>query len=103
MIATNRFLEQRLASAYALLGHVPEDEHHSRSVSLERYGPYDVRLVEVTPTSPASAAKSLWLELCDQDRQVVLDSCICEGLEDAAIAAEGLISQARELDKGMKT
>jgi hypothetical protein len=95
---TRNSLEQRLASAYALLRHVPEDEHHSRSVSLERYGPYDVRLVEVTPESPASAAKLLWLELYDQDRQVGLDSCMCDGLEDAAIAAERLISQARELD-----
>jgi hypothetical protein len=99
MIVRNRILEQRLARAYALLWLVPEDEHHSRSVSLERYGPYDVRLVEVTPESPASAAKLLWLELYDQDRQVGLDSCMCGGLEDAAIAAERLISQARKLDK----
>jgi hypothetical protein len=103
MISRNRILEQRLASAYASLWHVPEDEHHSRSISLERYGAYDVRLVEVPPESPASAAKSLWLELCDQDSQIVLDSCICDGLEEAAISAEGLISQARELDKRMKT
>jgi hypothetical protein len=103
MIARNRFLEQQLASAYTLLWRVPENERHSRSVSLERYGPYDVRLVEVTPESPASAAKSLWLELYDQDRQVVLDSYICKEIEDAAIAAGGLISQARKLNKRMKT
>ena len=98
MIARTESFEQRLAHAYALLSHVPEDEHGSRAVSLERCGPRDVRLVEVTRDSSMSAAKSLFLELFDHNSQVSLDSCKCDGIEVAAIAGERMISLAREPD-----
>jgi hypothetical protein len=97
MTVRNKSLEQRLAHAYALLWHVSEDEHGSRSVSLGRYGSCDLRLVEVTGDS----TKSLWLELYDLDGQVALDSCKCDRIEVATVAAELLISQTRELDKGI--
>jgi hypothetical protein len=100
MTVSNKSLEQRLAHAYALLSYVSEDEPYSRAVSLERCGPFDVRLIEVTRDRPETAAKSLFLELYDHDRGIALDSCICDGIKDAAIAAEELISLARELEKG---
>ena len=97
--ARNKYLEPRLVRAYVLLLFVPEDEHGFRTVSLDRYGHYDVRLVEIADDNPVTAAKSPWVELYDHDCQVALDSCIPDDFEDAAIATEGLISQARQLDK----
>jgi hypothetical protein len=96
----NKCLEPRLARAYVLLLLVPENDDCSRSVSLGRYGHYDVRLVEFAHGNPVGAAKSLWMELYAHDRQAVLDSCSCDGIEDAAIAADELISQARQLGEG---
>jgi len=99
MSVSTKGLERRLAHAYALLLHVSEDEHGSRAVSLERCGSRDIRLLEVTLDSSASAAKSLlFLELYDDKRRVTLDSCRCDGIEDAAIAAERMISLAKEPD-----
>src|SRR5262249_18020872 len=99
MSVSTKGLERRLAHAYAMLSHVPEDEHGSRAVSLERCGSRDIRLLEVTLDSSVSAATSLlFLELSDDNRQVTLDSCRCDGIEDAAIAAERMISLAREPD-----
>jgi hypothetical protein len=99
MTASTKSLERRLARAYALLSHVSEDEHGFRAVSLERCGSRDIRLLEVTLDSAVSAAKSLlFLELYDDIRQVTLDSCRCGGIEDAAIAAERMISLAKEPD-----
>lgn len=95
----SKYLEQRLVRAYVLLLLVPEDEDGLRTVSLGRYGHYDVRLVEIADDNPVTAAKSLWVELYAHDCQAVLDSCIPDDLEDAAIATEELISQARQLDE----
>jgi len=97
--ARNRCLEPRLVRAYVLLLLIPEDEHGSRTVSLDRYGHYDVRLVEIADDNPVTADELPWVELYDHDCQVVLDSCRPDDFEDAAIAADGLISQARQLDR----
>ena len=97
--ARNTCLERRLIRAYFLLLVAPEDKDGSRRVSLGRHGQYDVRLVELPRDNPVAAAKSLWMELYAHDRQIVLDSCASDELEDAVIAAEELISQARQLDK----
>ena len=97
--ARNKYLEQRLARAYVLLLVLPEDEDGLRTVSLDRYGHYDVRLVEFAHDNPVTADKSLWVELYAHDCQAVLDSCRPDEFEDAVIATEELISQARQLDE----
>jgi hypothetical protein len=94
----NKWLEQRLARAYVLLLLVPEHANGSRVVSLFRQGHYDVRLVELAHGQPVAAAKSFWVELFDHNCDVSLDSCRRDELEEAAIAAEQLMSQARLLD-----
>jgi hypothetical protein len=101
--ATKKCLERRLARAYVLLLLVPPDEDGSRRILLGRYGHYDVRLVELARENPDGAAETLWMELYAHDRQAVIDSCGRDGIEDAAIAAEGLITQARQLNRSDRT
>jgi hypothetical protein len=57
--ARNKNLEQRLVRANFLLLLVSEDKDGSRTVSLCRYGHYDVRLVEIAQNDPVTAAKSM--------------------------------------------
>jgi hypothetical protein len=97
--ATKKCLEQRLARAYVLLLIVPPAEDGCRRVSLGRHGDYEVRLVEFTRDNPVGAANSLWMELYAHDHQVVLDSCRRDEIKDAAIAAEELIAQSKQLNE----
>lgn len=89
-------LETRLAQAYVMLLVIPKDEHDSKSVSLARYGAYEVRLVE--PLS-ASNIFVFWIELFDHSCQVSIDSGGAEDFEEALATAEYLVSRAEELSK----
>jgi hypothetical protein len=89
-------LETRLAQAYVMLLVIPKDEHDSKSVSLARYGAYEVRLVE--PLS-ASNIFVFWIELFDHSCQVSIDSGGAEDFEEAVATAEYLVSRAEELSK----
>lgn len=88
--------ESRVATAYVQLALSDAPQDGSRSVRIARVGHLDLRLVE--PASPASADEPLfWLELYDNTVEVVIDSCGCDDLQDAARAAEQLFGEARTL------
>jgi hypothetical protein len=90
----NKISESRITRAYISLLLAPEIKDGERTVSLARTGSYEVRLVEVPQTSSLDAPP-LWMELFDHDVQSTIDSCSCQEIEEAMIAAEYLISQAR--------
>jgi hypothetical protein len=59
-----------------------------------RRGAYEVRLVEPSQASPPSGIL-FWIELFDHYRRMSIDSVGSCVLEDAVIAAEQLIAQAK--------
>ena len=70
----------------------------SRVVSLARFGAYEVRLIELAQKGSGDLPP-LWLELYSHHVQWGIDSCSAISFEEAVIAAEALISQARRLNK----
>jgi hypothetical protein len=88
---------QRLTRGYVYLCYAGTDDNGAKTVSLARFGHYDVRLVEFVPTNPTDPTP-MWLELYSHETQCAIDSCRCYDLEAAAQATEGLISQAKKLD-----
>ena len=91
-------IELRVTRAYIRLFLVPEDEHGTRTVSLARIGRYEVRMAEVSCAGHDGTAP-LWIDLYAHDIQSSIDSCSCNDLEEAIVAAEQLISQAKQLNE----
>ena len=89
--------ELRLTLGYVELGVTPADRDGTKTVSLARFGEYEVRLVEVLPANRADATP-MWLELYSHETRSGIDSCRCYDLEAAVQATEELISRARTLD-----
>ena len=85
-------VEQRLMRAYMYLFLVPADSTGTKSVSLARFGQYEVRLVELTADEGGT-----WLELFARNTQTAIDGCCFRDLQEAADAAGHLISSARQL------
>lgn len=77
---------------------MPESKDGSRSVSLARYGVYEVRLREFLQAHGRDSS-ALWITLYRKDIQSSLDDCRCDDLDDAEAAAARLVSRARELDR----
>jgi hypothetical protein len=94
----NKISELRIARAYIRLLLVPEGKDGERAVSLARIGDYEVRIVEVSQSSAADVPP-LWMELYAHDVQSAIDSCSCHEFEEAAAAAEHLISQAKGMNE----
>jgi hypothetical protein len=90
--------ELRLTRGYVHLCHAPADHHGAKTVSLARFGNYEVRLFEFVQTG-ASDATPMWLELYSRETQLGIDSCRCYDLEEAVHTTEDFISHARELDE----
>jgi len=86
----------RLSRAYVGLALMPERSDHSRITTLDRYGAYEVRLVEFLQADEAGDCL-FWLELYCHSTETALDSCRCDSLDDAEIGAEYLISSAKRL------
>jgi hypothetical protein len=68
----------------------------AKTVSLGRFGSYEVLLVELAQGRIVSDTQ-LWIELYDHKLQHGLDSCSCTDMEEATIAARELITRARQL------
>jgi len=85
-----------VTTAYLQLTRVPWDQNGSRSASLERWGNYEVRLVEILPVAHGRFPL-LWVEIHDIAGQTSVDSFGCDDLEAAILAAERAIAQARKL------
>jgi len=92
----NKPLLGRLGQAYVRLLLIPESTDGSRTVSLARYGAYEVRLVEFSHR-PASDDSCFWVRLHRRGLQSSLDSCWCDDLDDAETAAEHFVSRAKQL------
>lgn len=102
ILRKKRPLLSRLNQAYISLALIPEDSDGSKTVSLARYGAYEVRLVEFPP-SPASDAFPFWLKLYRRDLRTSLDSRCCQDLDHAEAVAELLVARARKLHRGHGT
>ena len=88
----------RLTRGFVYLCHARADGNGAKTVSLARFGDYDVRLVEFVRARPTDPTP-IWLELYNHQIQSGIDSCCCCDLEEAVHATEDLISRARELDE----
>jgi hypothetical protein len=97
-----RSVEALVTTAYLHLARVSWDQNRSRSASLAKYENYEVRLVELLPGGIPDAP-FLWIELQEVGGQTSFDSFGCNDLEAAVLAAEDIISQAKNLaeEKGI--
>lgn len=92
----DRLVELRLTRAYIHLLLVPADDSGARTVSLARFGHYEVRLTEFVQDQDTEAP--MWLELYARDARCSVDGCRCYDLEEAVISARYLVARAKELD-----
>jgi hypothetical protein len=93
---TRKYTERRLIQAYLKLFLAVQSEDGVKTVSLARFGSYEVRVIELWHDTSASGFP-VWLELYEHDTHSTLDSCGCSELEEAVAAADELIAQARQL------
>jgi len=89
----------RVTQAYVRLFFVPESEDGARTISLARFGNYEVRLVELVQ-SDGACDPPLWVELYDRNTPGSIDSCSASDLEEMVCAAEQLLSEAKQLSEG---
>jgi hypothetical protein len=75
----------------------PKSVNGRRIGLLARHGDYDVRLIEC-PKLANRDAEPIWIELFDRQNNVSLDRFSGHDFEEAAVAADSLISRARELE-----
>ena len=80
----SRPLLGRLNQGYISLLLAPKHADGSCTVSLARYGAYEVRLVELAHGHDDDS--SLWLRLYDRDSRASLDDRRCDDLEHAEIS-----------------
>jgi len=88
----------RLYQAYVSLLDAPQSASGCRTIALERFGAFEVRLIEFADTQVADEA-DLWIELYCHDSQASLDSCRCQGLDAAEPIAAQLIAHAQSLNE----
>ena len=89
-------LETRLVQAYVMLLVVSKYERDLKSVSVVRYGAYEVRLIE-PPSAPNTFV--FWIELFDHNCQVSIDGGGANDLEKALATAKSLASHAEKLSR----
>jgi hypothetical protein len=92
-------IEARLFQARVELYVRRREERGSKSVSVARYGAYEVRLLQVVHGSSADPL-IFWLELFDHSGRISLDSGSAENLEKALGVAQELVAHAEQLSKG---
>jgi hypothetical protein len=86
----------RLNQGYISLLLTPKHTDGSCTVSLARYGAYEVQLVELAHDAD-DGGSSLWLRLYDRDSRSSLDDRRCDDLEHAESLVEHLLSRAMQL------
>jgi len=92
----NSVLVSRVYQGYVGLALVPMSTNGSRTITLARYGAFEVRLVESQLVS-ARHASDLRIELYHRDARSIVDSQPCQDLEDAEDIAEYFLSGAKAL------
>ena len=93
---THKYTERRLIQAYLKLFLAVQSEDGVKTVSLSRFGSYEVRVIELSRDASAGSFP-VWLELYEYNTRSTLDSCGCSELEEAVAAADELITHARQL------
>jgi len=91
-------LEALLKDAQAKLQLAPPAARASRAVTLMRFGPFEVRVVQPLSAPPTNTA-IFWMELFDHDRQLSIDSVGDCTIDDALIAVYDFIVRATELNE----
>jgi hypothetical protein len=97
-----RSTEALVLRAYLQLVRVPWSEVGSRCTSLAKYGNYEVLLLE-RMSADSDHFPHLWVELYAHDLQMSVDGCGCDDIEAAAIAAEHIMSEARQMGEARKS
>lgn len=97
-MSATKALELQIMQMYVCPLVAPEHIDGQQTLSLARHGPFEVRLIEL-PQDPRSDSIPLWIELFDHRSNTTLDSRRGCELRDTAVAAEALISQARDLHR----
>jgi hypothetical protein len=87
--------ELRLTQGYVRICVAPPNADGVKTVSLARFGHYDVRLLEFVPEKPTEPTP-IWLELYNHETRCGIDSYRCYDLEAAVRATEELIARARQ-------
>ena len=93
---SNKMAECRLIQAYLELYLVAPGEDGAKIISLARFGSYEVRIFEFS-RQLAGDVPRLWIELYAHHLGYTIDSSACDELETSVVAADALISQARQL------
>jgi hypothetical protein len=86
----------RLYQAYVALMLAPANPDGRRTVSLARYGAFEVRLSEFS-NGRGLDAPGFWIDLYRHDIRSSLDGCYFGDLLDAETLVEHFMSRAREL------
>jgi hypothetical protein len=89
-------LEWRIIQSYVWVLCAPQDSDGQKTCSLARHGAYDVRLIEPSQM-PQGDTIAFWIELYDNQQRSTLDSFGNDDLEEAATAADALITEAKML------
>ena len=95
-IAAHPLSEQRFIGAYLALFLSATQEDGSKTVTIARFGAYEVRLIEFAD-GPCPDVPLLWLELYRHDTRIGLDSFRCEDFDDAVVAADLFTARAKTL------
>jgi hypothetical protein len=95
-MAAGKTTELRILQMYLWTLVTPHYVNGRRAGLLARHGDYDVRLIECQKSAHGDA-EPIWIELFDRKNNVSLDSFSGHDFEEAAAAADSLISRAREL------
>jgi hypothetical protein len=89
----DKFSELRITRAYISLLSAPTGKHGGRSISLVRFGKYEVRMTDISQIF-STDTPLFWLELFDHDLKLTVDSCQCHEFEEAATVLKDLVLQA---------
>lgn len=92
--AQDNLVELRLIRAFTYMVRAPVGGDGSRTVSLARFGSFEVRLIE----THLGGDHPMWLHIYAHHTQSVIASCCCFDLEQVVDSAERFISTARELN-----
>ena len=87
----------RVTESYASLFLTSEPNDGSRQAAIARIGAFELRLLEM-PSVNSPKEASLWVELCDRDHRLSVDSCKCSDLDEAIDATHLLMTQAKRLN-----
>jgi hypothetical protein len=89
-----------LSNTYVGLALMPECSDGSKTVTLKRYGDYEVRLIDFSQDR-STVDCLFWLELYCHASRSSIDSCRCDDLDYAEAAADHLLSHAKQLYDGV--